>query len=103
MDLLNAMPERDARSRRRRWSDMRRRKSATRTIPTRRRTTPGKTDEKAAHVEAQALRFDFGEGLLEIGLVLTSLYFIARSKLFPVVGVISALIGIGIAASGYLM
>ncbi len=60
-------------------------------------------DEKAAHVEDQALRFDFGEGLLEIGLVLTSLYFIARSTLFPVVGVISALIGIGMAVSGYLL
>jgi hypothetical protein len=62
-----------------------------------------KTDEKAAHVEDQALRFDFGEGLIEIGLVLTSLYFIARSKLFPVVGVISALLGIGAAVSGYLL
>ncbi len=60
-------------------------------------------DEKAGHVEDQALRFDFGEGLLEIGLVLTSLYFIARSKLFPIVGVISALIGIGMALSGYLL
>ncbi|SRR6266567_1411946 len=60
-------------------------------------------DEKAAHVEKEALRFDFGEGLLEIGLVLSSLYFIARSKLFPVVGVISAVLGIVIAASGYLV
>ncbi len=62
-----------------------------------------KTDEKASHVEDQALRFDFGEGLLEIGLVLTSLYFIARSTLFPIVGVVSALIGIGMAVSGYLL
>jgi hypothetical protein len=61
------------------------------------------TDEKAERVEARALRFDFGEGLLEIGLVLSSLYFIARSTLFPIVGVISALIGIAIAASGFLM
>ena len=61
-----------------------------------------KTDEKAAHVEAQALRYDFGEGLLEIGLVLTSLYFIARSKLFPVIGVISAVTGLAMAISGYL-
>jgi hypothetical protein len=60
-----------------------------------------KTDELAEHVEHQALRFDFGEGLLEIGLVLTSLYFIARSKLFPVVGLISALLGIAAAISGY--
>lgn len=62
-----------------------------------------KMDAKAEHVEDQALRFDFGEGLLEIGLVLTSLYFIARSKLFPVVGVVSALIGIGMAVSGWLL
>jgi hypothetical protein len=61
------------------------------------------TDERAARVEAQALRFDFGEGLLEIGLVLSSLYFIARSTLFPIVGVISALIGIVVAVSGFLM
>jgi hypothetical protein len=62
-----------------------------------------KMDEKASHVEDQALRFDFGEGLLEIGLVLSSLYFIARSKLFPVVGVISAVLGLGAAISGYLL
>lgn len=62
-----------------------------------------KMDEKAGHVEDKALRFDFGEGLLEIGLVLSSLYFISRSKLFPVVGVISALLGIAAAISGYLL
>jgi uncharacterized protein DUF4337 len=66
-------------------------------------TDARKMDEKAADVEDQALRFDFGEGLLEIGLVLTSLYFISRSKLFPVVGVVSALLGIGAAISGYLL
>ncbi len=58
-------------------------------------------DKEAAGVEAKALRYDFGEGLLEIGLVLTSLYFISKSKLFPVMGGISALLGIAIAASGY--
>ena len=62
-----------------------------------------KMDKKAEHVEVQALRFDFGEGLLEIGLVLTSLYFIARSKLFPTVGVISAAIGVFLAISGYFV
>ena len=59
-----------------------------------------KQDEKAAHVEDQALRFDFGEGLIEIGLVLTSLYFISRSKLFPVIGLISAIGGVATALSG---
>lgn len=61
------------------------------------------TDEKAEHVEAQALRFDFGEGLLEIGMILSSLYFISRSKLFPAVGVTSALLGVAAAISGFLI
>src|SRR5580658_3277055 len=62
-----------------------------------------KTDEEAAHVERRALRYDFGEGLLEIGLVLTSLYFISRSKLFPVLGSFSAARGVGIALSGWFL
>ena len=60
-------------------------------------------DKEAAHVEDRALRYDFGEGLLEIGLVLTSLYFISRSRLFPVLGGISAVIGVGMAVSGYFL
>jgi hypothetical protein len=62
-----------------------------------------KTDEKAESVEKQALRFDFGEGLLEIGMILSSLYFISRSKLFPVAGSIAALLGVAAALSGYLI
>lgn len=62
-----------------------------------------KQDEEAAHVEAKALRYDFGEGLLEIGLVLTSLYFISRSKLFPVMGALGAALGVGIAVYGWLL
>jgi hypothetical protein len=58
-------------------------------------------DKEAAHIEDKALRYDFGEGLLEIGLVLTSLYFISRSKLFPVIGVISAVIGTALALLGF--
>jgi hypothetical protein len=60
-------------------------------------------DKEAEHVERRALRYDFGEGLLEIGLVLTSLYFISRSRLFPAMGALSAVLGIGIAVSGYLL
>jgi len=58
-------------------------------------------DKEAARLEDKALRFDIGEGLLEIGLVLSSLYFIARSKLFPVVGIIAAAAGTAIALLGY--
>ncbi|MES1260144.1 MAG: DUF4337 domain-containing protein [Acidobacteriota bacterium] len=61
------------------------------------------TEKEAAHIEAKALRYDFGEGLLEIGLVLTSLYFIARSTVFPVIGLIAAASGVVIAVMGFLM
>ena len=57
-------------------------------------------DHSAEKDEQRALRYDIGEGLLEIGMVLTSLYFIARRKMFPVIGVISALIGGAIAVTG---
>jgi hypothetical protein len=60
-------------------------------------------DAKAEQVEGRALRYDIGEGLLEIGLVLTSLYFISRSKLFPAMGALSAALGVGIAVTGLLL
>jgi len=59
-----------------------------------------KSDDTADADEKRALRYDFGEGLLEIGLVLTSLYFISRKKMFPVMGVVSGLVGAGIAITG---
>src|SRR5690349_18103227 len=55
-----------------------------------------------SHAEAQALRYDIGEGLLEIALVLSSLYFIAHKSLFPGVGGVAGLAGIAIAITGYL-
>ena len=60
-------------------------------------------DEQAEADEHRALRYDVGEGLLEIGLVLSSLYFISRKSMFPVLGVIAGIGGIGIAITGYLM
>jgi len=36
--------------------------------------------------ERQALRFDLGEGFLELGLVLSSLYFLSHRKYFPLMG-----------------
>jgi Domain of unknown function (DUF4337) len=62
-----------------------------------------KSDEMAEADEHRALRYDLGEGLLEIGLVLTSLYFIARKTMFPIMGVASGVIGIAIAITGFLM
>ena len=53
--------------------------------------------------ERRGLRYDIGEGLLEIGLVLSSLYFISRKKMFPVLGVMAGIAGIVFAASGLAM
>jgi hypothetical protein len=61
-----------------------------------------KFEEETEHAEHKALYFDMGEGLLEIALVLSSLYFIARKMLFPVIGVIAGLGGLGVAAVGFL-
>jgi hypothetical protein len=60
-------------------------------------------EEETASLEKRALRYDLGEGLLEIGLILTSLYFISKSKMFPTIGLIASLGGIGVALSGFLM
>ena len=43
-----------------------------------------------------------GEGLLEIALVLSSLYFISRKKMFPVIGVVAGIAGVAIAVTGLL-
>jgi hypothetical protein len=59
--------------------------------------------EEAKADENRALRYDIGEGLLEIGLVLSSLYFISRKSMFPVLGLIAAVVGTAIAITGFLM
>lgn len=62
-----------------------------------------KHDDEAAEADEQrALRYDFGEGLLEIGLVLSSLYFISKKKMFPVMGVAAGIGGALIATLGFL-
>ena len=60
-------------------------------------------DEAAEADEHRALRFDIGEGLLEIGLVLSSLYFIARKPLFPVAGLAAAIGGVAVAIMGFVL
>jgi len=66
--------------------------------------------EKATHqmeqseaAEHRGLRYDLGEGLLEIALVLSSLYFISRKMLFPVIGVIAGVAGLIVAITGLLV
>jgi len=55
--------------------------------------------EATERAEHRALRFDLGEGFLELGLVLSSLFFLGRQRLFPLIGGSSALIGLAIALS----
>ena len=62
-----------------------------------------KGEEASEADEHRALRYDVGEGLLEIGLVLSSLYFISRKKMFPVAGVVAGIAGAAIAITGLLM
>lgn len=62
-----------------------------------------KLDEQAEADEQRALRYDLGEGLLEIGLVLSSMYFIAKKMMFPAMGVAAGLAGAVIAATGLTM
>jgi anti-sigma28 factor (negative regulator of flagellin synthesis) len=53
--------------------------------------------------EVRALKFDIGEGLLELGLVLCSLFFLARNSFFPIFGVLSAAAGIAMGIWGWLL
>jgi hypothetical protein len=62
-----------------------------------------KKEGEATRIEHRALRFDFGEGLLEIALVLSSLYFISRKMLFPIIGIVAGIAGAVIAASAVLL
>ena len=60
-------------------------------------------DKETEVEERRALRFDIGEGLLELGLVLCSLYFLARKMFFPVFGVLSSIAGAALGVSGFLL
>jgi hypothetical protein len=60
-------------------------------------------DKETELEEKRALLFDVGEGLLELGLVLCSLYFLARKNFFPVLGVLSSLAGTIMGLCGALL
>ncbi len=53
--------------------------------------------------EHRALRYDLGEGFLELGLVMSSLYFLSKKRLFPAMGVVSAATGAVLGLLGFLM
>jgi hypothetical protein len=60
-------------------------------------------DSETKTEEKRALRFDIGEGLLELGLVLCSLYFLARKAFFPVLGVLASIAGAAMGVWGWLL
>ena len=53
--------------------------------------------------ERRALRFDIGEGLLELGLVLCSLYFLARKTFFPALGIVASIAGTALGIWGWML
>ena len=53
--------------------------------------------------ERRALWLDVGEGLLELGLVLCSLYFLSKRRFFPLFGAIAALIGTAVGVAGFMI
>jgi hypothetical protein len=59
--------------------------------------------DKTELEERRALRFDIGEGLLELGLVLSSLYFLSRNLLFPAFGLLSAAGGLILGVLGWML
>jgi hypothetical protein len=58
--------------------------------------------DETAREEARAVRLDIGEGFLELGLVLSSLYFLSKRKFFPVLGITAAVIGTVLGVTGFL-
>jgi hypothetical protein len=59
-------------------------------------------DQALERAERKALRFDLGEGALELGLVLSSLYFLGRQWLFPAAGALAATAGVVLGVLGFL-
>ncbi len=53
--------------------------------------------------ERRALRLDIGEGFLELGLVLSSLYFLSKRRFFPIIGGVAAVIGAALGVAGLLV
>ena len=60
-------------------------------------------ESESARAQRKADRFDLGEVFLEIALVISSLALLSRKLVFWYLGIGSALAGLGIAVTGYLI
>jgi Domain of unknown function (DUF4337) len=58
--------------------------------------------DETVREEGRAVRLDIGEGFLELGLVMSSLYFLSKRKFFPVIGLTAATIGTALGIMGFL-
>ena len=60
-------------------------------------------DEEGAASHKKAGFFDLAEGLLEISMILSSLYFLSHKKFFPLLGLSLGALGIFVGVAGLLM
>jgi hypothetical protein len=58
--------------------------------------------DETTREEGRAVRLDIGEGFLELGLVMSSLYFLSKRKFFPAIGLTAAAIGTVLGVMGFL-
>jgi hypothetical protein len=61
------------------------------------------TEQKVEQAEAHADRFDLAEALLEIGLVITSVTLLTRSRIYWYLGMVFSVLGVASAASAFLL
>lgn len=64
------------------------------------RTQAEELEAEVGHEERRANRFDFGEVLLEVGLVITSITLLTRRRSFWYLGMVISIFGLLIAATG---
>ncbi len=60
-------------------------------------------EKEVEKAEARADRFDLGEALLEIGLVITSVTLLTRSRMYWYFGIVFALAGVISAVSAFFL
>jgi hypothetical protein len=60
-------------------------------------------EDETLREERRALRLDVGEGFLELGLVLSSLYFLSKRRFFPMLGATAAIIGTALGVASWFV